>query len=122
MTENTNYDLSGAKFGGGFAAEGGIQIGGQFVDTSQKQDLKQAAEAIQDLLSHLSTTYPSDTNIEQMMVATKAIEEIEKNPELKERIIGALKSGGTEALRELIDHPAVSIVFAAIEGWRKPDS
>lgn len=56
-----------------------------------------------------------------MEIATKAVEEIEKNPALKQRVIGALKAGGTEALKELVDHPAVNILLAVLEGWQKPE-
>ncbi len=54
-------------------------------------------------------------------MATKAVEEIEKNPVLKQRVIGALRAGGVEALKELVDHPAVGIVLAAVEGWQNPE-
>jgi hypothetical protein len=36
-------------------------------------------------------------------------------------VISALKAGGVEALKELVDHPAVAIVLAAIEGWQKTE-
>lgn len=114
------YHLDRPQFGGGFAAGGGIQIGGQFIDASQKQSLDEAAHDIQHLLDTLSETYPTSNSTEQMMMATRAVEEIEKNPALKQRVISALKAGGTEALRELVDHPAVSILLAAIEGWQTP--
>ena len=121
QSNNTNYNIQKSKFGGGFAAEGGIQFGGPLIDASSQQNLAEAAQDIQELLNQLSTTYPTDTSAQQMMVATKAVEEIEKNPALKQRVIAALKAGGTEALKELVDHPAVNILLAAIEGWQKPE-
>jgi uncharacterized protein YjbI with pentapeptide repeats len=121
QSKTTNYNLNNAKFGGGFAAEGGTQTGGTFNDYSTQQDLAAAAQDIQSLLNQLSQTYPSTTITEQATLATKAVEEIEKNPPLKARVVGALKAGGVEALKELIDHPAVAIVLAALEGWQKPE-
>ena len=53
-----------------------------------------------------------------MTVAAKVVEEIESKPQLKTWIIGALKAAGTEAFKEAIDHPAVNVLFAAIEGWK----
>lgn len=53
-----------------------------------------------------------------MSVVAKAVDEIENNPTLKARVIGALKSGGTEAFKELIDHPLVNILLASIDGWQ----
>lgn len=86
----------------------------------QRQTLAEAAKEIQHLLNQLSVTYPTATSVGQMEIATKAVEEIEKNPALKQRVIGALKAGGTEALKELVDHPAVNILLAVLEGWQKP--
>ena len=53
-----------------------------------------------------------------MSVVAKAVDEIESNPTLKARVIGALKAGGTEAFKELIDHPLVNILLASIDGWQ----
>jgi hypothetical protein len=33
-------------------------------------------------------------------------------------VIGALKAGGTEALKELVDHPLINILIASLEGWQ----
>ena len=52
-----------------------------------------------------------------MMIVARSVEEIETNPRFKERVIGALKSGGVEAFKELINHPLVNIFMAAIDGW-----
>ncbi|BAY10042.1 hypothetical protein [Calothrix sp. NIES-2098] len=120
QAKSVTYNQQGSKWGGGFAAEGGIQSGGQLFDLSSKQNLDEAAKEIQQLLEQLSTTYPTTTSTDQIIVAAKAVEEIENNPALKQRVIGALKAGGTEALKELIDHPAVNILLATIEGWQSP--
>jgi hypothetical protein len=56
-----------------------------------------------------------------MTVVARAVDEIENNPTLKARVIGALKAGGTEAFKELIDHPLVNIVLASIEGWQEAE-
>jgi preprotein translocase subunit SecA len=94
-----------------------VQIGGQFIDASPKQNLTEAAQDIQELLEQLSSTYSSNTSTEQMIVATKAVEVIEGNPMLKKKIINAIKAGGSEMLRELVKHPAINVLLAAFEGW-----
>lgn len=119
-SKQTSYDLRQSKFGGGFASEGGIQIGGHFVDASSQEDLAEAAQQIQKLLDQLSKAHSATTPVEKTVIATKAVEEIEKNPILKQRITGALQAGGTEALKELVDHPAISILLAALDGWQSP--
>lgn len=118
ITKKPTYDLRGAKFGGGFGGEN--QEGGTFYDysSSSNTSLTEAAAEIQQLLEQLSKTNPTATTAEKMAVVTEAAEQIEKNPTLKARVIGALKSGGTEAFKEAIDHPLVNIFVATIEGWK----
>jgi hypothetical protein len=51
------------------------------------------------------------------MMSAKAIENIDKNPTLKARVVNALKEGGTTALESAIDHPAVKPVVAMLKGF-----
>jgi len=97
------------------------QQANQYNTLEQKQTLNEAAIEIKKLLEQLEELYPSRTKTEQALMATKAVEEIEKNPVLKQRVTGALRAGGVEALKELVDHPAVGIVLAAVEGWQNPE-
>lgn len=118
-----NNNLQGAQFAGGLVNADTVtvgQIGGNITNYNpeQKQNLAQAAADIQQLLNQLSQTYPTTTTSEKMTVVAKAVDEIESNPTLKARVIGALKAGGTEAFKELIDHPVVNILLASIEGWQ----
>ncbi|MHC5761893.1 pentapeptide repeat-containing protein [Nostoc sp.] len=96
------------------------KIGGNITNYTpeQKQNLAQAAADIQQLLNQLGQTYPTNTPLEKQIVVTEALKEIESNPTLKARVINALKAGGTEALKELLDHPAVNVLLAALEGWQ----
>ncbi|NEP30741.1 MULTISPECIES: hypothetical protein [Moorena] len=54
-----------------------------------------------------------------MAVVAKAVDQIEGKPTLKQRVINVLKTGGTEAFKEAVDHPLVNVLFAAIEGWQE---
>ncbi|MBE8990205.1 pentapeptide repeat-containing protein [Nostoc sp. LEGE 12450] len=121
--KQSNYDLKGAQFGGGLVNADTVnahQIGGNITNYNpeQKQNLAQAAAEIQQLLNQLSQSYPTATTSEKMTVVAKAVDEIENNPTLKVRVIAALKAGGTEAFKELIDHPLVNILLASIDGWQ----
>ncbi len=49
---------------------------------------------------------------------TEALKQIDSNPTLKARVIGALKAGGTEAFKELVDNPLINILVATLEGWQ----
>jgi hypothetical protein len=83
----------------------------------EKQNLAEAAQEIQDLLNQLSKTYSPPNPTNNLKIATATLEAIEKNLTLKSRVINALKVGGTEAIKELLDHPAVNILIASIEGF-----
>ncbi|MBD2776795.1 hypothetical protein [Iningainema tapete] len=51
-------------------------------------------------------------------VATEAIkEEIKTNPTLKQRLLSALKAGGTEALKAIFNHPVVSVSVETVKGF-----
>lgn len=124
--KTSNFNLQNAQFGGGLVNADTVtanQIGGNITNysTEQRQNLAEAAAEIQQLLDQLSQTYPTTTTSEQMIAVAKAIDEIENNPTLKARVIGALKSGGKEAFKELIDNPLVNILLASIEGWQEAE-
>ncbi|MEH2143004.1 COR domain-containing protein [Nostoc sp.] len=98
---------SGDNFGGDKVMRD--KIGTQI---NNSQNLAQAAKDIKELLNQFSHEY-SNTAI----VGVKAVEEIERQPTLKARIVNALKEAGSEALEKAVDHPAVSIVIAATKGF-----
>ncbi|MFN6571782.1 pentapeptide repeat-containing protein [Dendronalium sp. ChiSLP03b] len=120
--KTSNFNLQNAQFGGGLVNAETVnaqQIGGNITNYNpeQKQNLAQAAAEIQQMLNQLGQTYPTATTSQKMSVVARAVDEIESNPTLKARVIGALKAGGTEAFKELIDHPLVNILLASIDGW-----
>jgi len=87
----------------------------------QKQNLAEAAKEIQQLLQQLSKPDYSATPTKNAIIVGEVMQEIEKNPSLKSRIIEALKQGGKEAFKELIDHPAVNVLIASIDGWNNAE-
>ncbi|MDZ8106334.1 MAG: pentapeptide repeat-containing protein [Nostoc sp. DedQUE12a] len=124
--QTSSFNLQNAQFGGGLVNADTVnaqQIGGNITNynSEQKQNLAQAAADIQQLLNQLSQSYPTATTSQRMTVVARAVDEIESNPTLKARVIGALKAGGTEAFKELIDHPLVNILLASIDGWQKAE-
>ncbi len=80
-----------------------------------------AAAKILKLLHQLEQTYPTSTPLEKQMVVTEVIKHIESNPSLKLKVIDALKDVNIEALKELIDHPLVNVLLAALEGYQNLD-
>ncbi|NER07126.1 MAG: hypothetical protein F6K17_33390, partial [Okeania sp. SIO3C4] len=87
----------------------------------QKQNLAEAAKEIQQLLQQLSKPDYSATPTENAIIVGEVMQEIEKNPSLKSRIIEGLKQGGKEAFKELIDHPAVNVLMASIDSWNNAE-
>lgn len=119
MTERkVNIDSSHASIGVGYSEKvEAEQIGGTINNYSpeQKQTLAEAAKEIQELLDKLSETYPTKTAVEKSAFATKAMEEIEKKPDVKRKVLKALKAGGVAALMELTNNPVVKILTPMLE-------
>lgn len=97
----------------------GDKVAGDKINTqiNHSQNLAQAAQDIKTLLTQLDQDYDRTTPTGQAMISAQAIASIEKNPTLKARIVNALKEGGTTALEEAIDHPAVKPVVALLKGF-----
>ncbi len=117
MSNIQNNNFSGATVGGGVA---GRNYTGNVIHTyAAEQNLLKAAEQIQQILKQLEQSYPTTSLVEKATVAEKAIKQIESNPTLKARVLGALKSAGKEAFKEAVDHPLVNVLMAGIEGWQE---
>ncbi|MBN4003578.1 pentapeptide repeat-containing protein [Nostoc sp. LPT] len=97
-------------------------IQGNYYAAGQPQSLAQAAAEIQQLLKQLEQTYPTTTTSQQMVVAAEALNRIESNPLLKERVINAVKGGGLAAFEKAIDNPAGAFIVGAIKGWQEVDA
>lgn len=100
---------------------GNVEANANIYTSEQERTLAEAAQEIQELLEQLSKTNESPETTTNLSIASKTIEEIERDPVLKQRIMKALKWGGSEALKELIDHPAINVLLAAIEGWNNSE-
>lgn len=98
------------------------RVQGNYYAAGQPQSLAQAAAEIQQLLKQLEQTYPNTTTSQQMVVATEAINQIESNPTLKQRVINAVKEGGLAAFEKAIDNPAGAFIVAAIKGWQEVEA
>ena len=89
---------------------------------SQQQNLTEAARDIQELLEQLEKTYPSETTIDRMKIATEVITHIDNHPTKAQKIFSAIKAGGVAAVEQLLNHPASSFVIAALNDWQKSKS
>lgn len=94
------------------------QFGNQnTLNNFQQNDLINTAAEIQQLLQLLEQSYPSETLPQKATLVEEAVKRIESKPTLKQRVTGVIKSAGTEAFKEAVDHPLINIFVAGIEGW-----
>jgi hypothetical protein len=125
MSERKIYiDQSNASIGVGYSEEvKAKQLAGIInkYPPEQRKTLAEAAAEIQQLLQQLEQSYPTNTPLEKQVVVTEALKQIESNPPLKARVIAALKAGGVEALKELVDNPLINILVAVLEGWQEAE-
>ena len=89
---------------------------------SQQQNLAEAARDIQELLEQLEKTYPSETTMDRIKIATEVITHIDNHPTKAQKIFNAIKAGGVAAVEQLLNHPASSFVIAALNDWQKSKS
>ncbi len=96
----------------------GNYVQGNYYEKGQPQSLAEAAAEIQKLLEQLDKTYPSNTTIGKMAIATETLARIEGDKSMSERVLSALKAGGVSAFEQLLNHPAASFVIGALEDWK----
>ncbi|MFM2314769.1 MAG: hypothetical protein RLZZ04_4045 [Cyanobacteriota bacterium] len=97
--------------------EGDYVQGNQF--NSSQQNLAEAVAEIQELLKQLEETYPTDSTANQMILAAKAVEQIEGSATLKQKAINAVKEGGIAAFEKAIDNPSGAFIAGAVKGWQE---
>jgi hypothetical protein len=97
----------------------GDKIMGDKIDTqiNNSQDLAQAAKDIKTMLDQLSVDYPSDS---PRVLGAKAVDEVEKSPELKARILRGVKAGSFAALEKMVDHPVAKFFIEGAKEALKP--
>lgn len=112
VADNTTNNTFNAPVGAvGSTFHDQSQAIGQYNEAPSK-DLTEAASEIQSILDQLNQTYPNKRNIK---IANEAVDIIEQNPSLIQKLLSAAKSGTLAALDSLLSHPASSFVIAAID-------
>jgi hypothetical protein len=112
-TEGNNYKMRNLY-------DRATNIEGNFCNNVENQeDLQKIADQIQNLLELLGQTYPANTTKEKITIAGEAVEKIENNPKLMQKIINASKAGSIAALESMLNHPAASFLIAALENLQE---
>jgi hypothetical protein len=118
--KNQSVNIQNSSFQGNFIqgdVSGNVQLSGSSTDA--EHEFYQAASQIQSILDQLSNSHSTDTVSGKMRLATKAVSIIEKDLNLRQRIVSALKVGSISSLEQLLSHPAASFVIAAIQDWQQ---
>ena len=116
IMSNNSGDTFNAPVGIGKMSGGEIKDGAKIagiLNETESNDLVETIEEVQQILKTLSEIYPNDTTTQGI----KAIEEIEKRSNLKQKLINAARKGSTEAIKKALDNPAGAFISGAIEGW-----
>jgi hypothetical protein len=94
---------------------GGDKVMGDKIGTQNNNhtELAQASQDIKDLLNQLSAAYPDDSS---RVLAAKAVDNVDHNPDLKSRIIKGLKAGSLAAFEKAIDHPVATFFVESAKG------
>ncbi|MBD1925567.1 pentapeptide repeat-containing protein [Trichocoleus sp. FACHB-90] len=95
------------------------QQANQYNYSPETKSLADAAKEIQALLDQLSQTYSTDTPVAKFALANEAIQLINGNPSLAQRILSAISAGSTSALEQFLNHPAASFFISALEDWKR---
>ncbi len=89
---------------------------------SLEAEQREALQELKNSLQNCLKDYPNQTLEEQKngvnKIAQNIREKVKNNPELKEKIVKALK----EAAKEAVDHPIINILVAFVEGWQEGGS
>ncbi len=83
------------------------------LNEAEQQNLTEIITEVQAIIAPLAQTYPNNPTTQGI----KAIEAIEKNPNLKQKLIEAAKKGGLAAFKKSFDNPIGAFIGTAIEVW-----
>jgi GAF domain-containing protein len=117
MTEQnkSTYNINYPKFGGGFATEGGIQVGGNFTDLSSANNLAEAALKIQELLQQLQGQGVSAEDAKQQ-AASDLAEQAKANPTFREKLVKWGHSLTDTASKTTVSEVVKGVVKLALQG------
>ena len=95
-----------------------IKIAGR-INEPQKPNLDEVVLEIEQLLEQLEKSYQTDTTSQKMKMVAEAIEHIERNPSLHQKILSVCKGGTVQALAQNLNHPVGIFIIKTFEYWQK---
>jgi uncharacterized protein YjbI with pentapeptide repeats len=88
-------------------------------DSRSQQNLADAAKEIQALLDQISKTSSGSTTSDKLAVANQALQCIQGDFSMSQRVMSAISAGSISALEQLLNHPAASFFISMLEDWKK---
>lgn len=89
--------------------------------TEKNQSIVESAIGIKQIIDDLNELSPDGIEKNQDYLTATAVAKIQRNPQLKQRVLGALKAGQKDTLEQLISHPMLDSILMAVEGLRDQD-
>jgi uncharacterized protein YjbI with pentapeptide repeats len=121
MNSSNHNNLQGANIAN-FANQvndNGRQQANQHNYNSDGKSLADTAKDIQALLDQLSQNNPADSTSAKLEIANLAVQRIQNDSSLGQRVLSAVNAGSISALEQLLNHPASSFFISMLEDWKK---
>jgi hypothetical protein len=112
--DKSKYDLSNSKFGGGFATEGGFQVGGNLIDLSSASNLTDADQQIQELLHQFEVQGVSIEDVKQQAASALA-KQAEANPTVMGKLVKWGQSLADTASKTTVSEATKGVVKLALQ-------
>jgi hypothetical protein len=117
ILEQNNFSIGVGLNQGGIKTDE-IKIAGR-INEPQKPNLDEVVIEIEQLLEQLEKSYQTDTISQKMKMVAEAIEHIERNPSLHQKILSVCKGGNVQALAQNLNHPVGIFIIKTFEYWQK---
>ena len=113
--KSNSYNFNNPKFGGGFATEGGLQVGGTLLDiSSESANLSEVATEIEELLQQLKTEGITVEEAQQQ-VAKDLAKQAENNPTVMGKLVQWGKSLADTASTTIVNEGVKTVLKLSLQ-------
>ena len=101
----------------------GKKVEGNNIDTqnNSQQELQELSQILDTLVADISQDYVLTKPRVGSKIQRDALERIEEDPKLQQRLTNALKAGFEETLEQMVKNPFAKIVIKSCQGFLKSD-
>jgi hypothetical protein len=118
---NISINISGTMKGDLVAGDKTYQIDGDYINNpinfyGESSTIIDLAKEVDNLLHDSENSLlNSSSESNQEIVKNNALQEIEKKPVLKQKLLAAIKAGSIKAVEEFCKHPLANVLLAAFK-------